>query len=72
MYTALERNRLYQIGLGDEAKTLVYQGRDFPVEDSPAVFNFLDRESGELVTFFLEQLTALEREAAFKYLGATL
>ena len=72
MYTALEHNRAYRIGLGSEAKTVTYLHRDFPQDDAPAVFNFRDNETGELVTFFLEQLTALEREGAIEYLGVVL
>ncbi len=71
MYTALEHNRLYQIGLGPKARTIIYLYRDFP-EDHPAVFNFQDSESGELVKFLLPQLTALEKEGEFEYLGPTL
>ncbi len=71
MYTALEHNRSYRIGLGDEARTVTYMYRDFP-EDHPAVFNFMDQETGELVGFLLEQLTELERQGAIKYLGVTL
>ncbi len=71
MYTALERNRSYRIGLGDEAREVMYMYRDFP-EDHPSVFNFLDLESGELVGFLLEQLTELEKQGAIKYLGVTL
>ena len=72
MYTALEHHRMYRIGLGDEAKVLTYLYRDFPVDDAPACFNFRERESGELVTFTLPQLTALEREGLIEYLGAGL
>ncbi|KKN88106.1 hypothetical protein LCGC14_0251780 [marine sediment metagenome] len=71
MYTALERNRRYRVGIGDNSRTLVYVSRDFP-EDAPACFNFTDMKSGELVTFTLDQLTALEQEAAFEYLGPAL
>lgn len=68
MYTALERNRLYRIGKGDEARVLLYLNRDFP-PDHPAVFNFRDTESGELITFMIEQLTILEREGGLEYVG---
>lgn len=71
VYTALEHNRSYRIGLGDEARVVTYMYRDFP-EDHPAVFNFMDQETGELVGFLLEQLTELERQGAIKYLGVTL
>jgi hypothetical protein len=71
MYTALERNRLYRLGISEDAKTLVFVSRDFP-EDAPACFNFIDTESGELVTFTLDQLTVLESEAALEYLGPAL
>lgn len=67
MYTALERNCLYRIG----SKELVYLNRDFP-EDHPAVFNFRSIETGELVTFMIEQLTILERNGELEYLGASL
>lgn len=68
MYSALERNRAYLIGWGDEAKELVFLNRDFPPDDPP-VFNFRDVATGELIEFRLEQLTALEQEGALQYLG---
>ncbi len=71
MYTALERNRQYSIGVGDEARIVTFMNRDFP-EDHPAMFNFMDQETGELVCFMLEQLTAIEREGGIRYLGVTL
>ncbi len=71
MYTALERNRSYRIGLGDEARVVTYVGRDFP-EDHPPIFEFIDQETGERVGFLIEQLTDLEQQGAIKYLGVTL
>ena len=71
MYTALERNRSYSIGLGDKARTVTFINREFP-EDHPPIFNFIDQETGELIVFILEQLTDLERQGAIKYLGVTL
>ncbi len=70
MYTALEHNRSYRIGLGSEAKVVTYLYRDFP-EDHPPLFNFRDEESGELISFMLEQLTELERRGAIEYLSVT-
>lgn len=71
MYTALEHNRQYRIGIGDEARVVTYMYRDFP-EDHPPVFNFIDQETGELVGFMLEQLTAIEKEGGIEYMGVTL
>lgn len=71
MYTALEHNRQYRIGIGDEARVVTYMYRDFP-EDHPAVFNFMDQETGELVSFLLEQLTEIERQGGIEYMGVTL
>lgn len=71
MYTALERNRQYRIGIGDEAKLVTFKFREFP-EDHPPVFTFLDEESGELVSFLLEQLTEIEKQGGIQYLGTTL
>ncbi len=71
MYTALEHNRQYLIGIGLEARVVTYMYRDFP-EDHPAMFNFMDSETGEIVSFMLEQLTAIEKQGGIKYLGVTL
>jgi hypothetical protein len=71
VYTALERNRQYRIGIGDEARLVTFREREFP-EDHPPVFTFLDHESGELVHFMLEQLTEIEKQGGIRYLGTTL
>jgi hypothetical protein len=71
MYTALEHNRQYRIGIGSEARVVTYMYRDFP-EDHPAVFNFMDQETGEIVSFMIEQLTAIERDGGIEYMGVTL
>lgn len=68
MYTALERQRSYRIGLGDQARSLVYTGRTFP-DDHPAVFHFTDLETGEEISLSLPQLTALEEANALHYEG---
>lgn len=66
MMTALERHRVYRIGIGDKAIDLLYLGRDFP-EDHPAVFNFQNTETGDTVEFLLSQLTALEKDGALRF-----
>ena len=71
MYTALEHNRLYRIGIGEEAKVLIFTHRDFP-EDHPALFHFQDLESGERISFMLPRLTEIERQGGIEYLGASL
>jgi len=71
IYTALEHNRLYRIGLGEEAKTLIYIGREFP-DDHPAIFLFQRLDNGERISFMIEELTFLEKEGAVEYLGASL
>lgn len=72
MYTALEHNRLYHIGIGTKARTLIYLFRDFPEDDAPAVFNFQDQKSGEQVHFTLPQLTEIEQMGGIEYIGVTL
>ncbi len=70
MYTALEKNRAYLIGIGEDAIVMVYLGRDFP-DDHPPVFEFMDAETRELISFSLDQLTALEEQGALRYGGMT-
>lgn len=66
MMTALERHRVYRLGVGDEAIDVVYIGREFP-EDHPAVFTFQNIETGDTVDFLLDQLTALEKDGALRF-----
>lgn len=66
MITALERHRSYRFGIGPDATTLVYIGREFP-DDHPPTFHFLDKRTGETHVFLLPQLTQLEREGALRY-----
>lgn len=64
--TALERHRVYRLGVGEEAIDVVYIGREFP-EDHPAVFTFQNIETGDTVDFLLDQLTALEKDGALRF-----
>ena len=66
MYTALERNRLYRIG----STVLLYTGREWP-EDHPPLFCFTDVETGDTITFLLEQLTAFEQTGDLSYTSTT-
>ena len=60
MITALEKHRVYRIGIGDKAKDMLYIGRHFP-DDHPPVFSFEDTETGIVTEFLLPQLTVLEK-----------
>lgn len=66
MYTALERERAYRIA----GEVMIYDGRVFE-DDHPPTFVFR-KENGELVGFFLEQLTAMEQDGQLKYIGVSL
>ncbi len=66
MYTALERGRAYRI-LGE---VMVYEERVFQ-DDHPPTFVFR-KENDELVGYFLEQLTELEKDGQLKYIGVSL
>lgn len=64
MYQPLEKHRLYLIGIGDEARELVYIGRDFH-EDGPVMFEFVSTD-GIVIQFTLPQLTEIEKQGGIR------
>ncbi len=64
MITALEKHRIYRLGVGDKARDMLYIGRHFP-DDHPPLFSFQDIETEEVHEFMMPQLTAFEKVSGF-------